>query len=441
MLNHYKQKFIRSNMILVGIALLIMLTAIFLYFCHTNLSDLKATMSQLTEPFGTNRGSADIPGALLLPGDPEPGRQPADGEAPESGKESSGPPAPKSRQEKHISVFFYDPDSEELSLLSKPLLSDENALRAAAKTIAASPESFGKLLKENLYFYKKYTGETVKIAIADIGFIRNSQVKMLLVLMLIFLGAMTFFYMISRWMAKLAMRPLEAALAMEKQFVTDTSHDLKTPLAVILANMSILRRAAGSSHTSAADMMQWIESTETAANNMQTLIEEMLTLSDIEAAEHKVHMQIVHVSDLAERTSLLMEPVAYEKKIAYETDLAEGIYIWGNEDYIKRIFQTLIENAAKYERPGGVIRISLSLQNGKALFRVTNQTTLIPEEELPYIFERFYRRDKSRHEGGHGLGLAIAKGMAERMGGSIEAASSEREGTTFCALFPIAPRT
>ena len=437
MLNDYKKKFIKSNMILVGCVLLVTLTAVFLSFCHMNVSDLRATMFHLTEPFGSSRES-ELPGTFHLPDTQdakEPDSKPA---APDKPREAPEPgvvrPVPKSDQVKHISVFFYEPDSGELSLLSKPLITEESALRTAAQRIEAAPESFGTLPEEGLYFYKKYTKKTLKIAVADLRFIRNSELKMLAVLLLVFFGAMAFFYLISRWMAKLATQPLEASLAMEKQFVADASHDLKTPLAVILANTSILRRSKASSD---GDTMQWIESTEAAAQNMQALIEEMLTLSDMEAPQHKVDMKTINLSGIAEMAALLMEPVAYEKQIAYETDIAENVYIWANEEYMKRILQTLIENAAKYEGPGGSIRVSLSAVHGKAVFQVTNKTALIPEEDLPYIFERFYRIDKSRRASGHGLGLAIAKRMTELMNGTLEAASQEGRGTTFSAIFPL----
>lgn len=440
MLNNYKKRFIKSNMILVGCVLLVTLTAVFWSFCHMNVSDLRATMFHLTEPFGSSRES-ELPGTFHLPNtqdakeaDSKPAAPDKPQEAPEPGREPVVRPVPKSDQVKHISVFFYEPDSGELSLLSKPLITDESALRTAAQRIEAAPESFGTLPEEGLYFYKKYTEKTLKIAVADLRFIRNSELKMLAVLLLVFCGAMAFFYMISRWMAKLATQPLEASLTMEKQFVADASHDLKTPLAVILANTSILRRGKASSDR---DTMQWIESTQAAAQNMQALIEEMLTLSDMEAPQHKVDMKTINLSDIAEMAALLMEPVAYEKQIAYETDIAENIHIWANEEYMRRILQTLIENAAKYEGTGGSIRVTLSASHGKAIFQVTNQTALISKEDLPYIFERFYRTDKSRRASGHGLGLAIAKRMTELMNGKLEAASEEGRRTAFSAIFPL----
>lgn len=470
MLNDYKKKFIMSNMILVGSVLFLMLAAIFFYSCHRNIADLRATMAHLTEPFESGQGSPgqDDAGIHNAPGLPDGQEKGPDGpdqksgapaapsepeqrlpeESPESEKDpmdkknapgsEDGPAGgfiSKFQQEKNISVFFYDMDSGELSLLSKPLVSDENALRTLAEQLAAAADGFGKIPQKGLYFYKRNTGEIVKIAIADRDFIRNSNLKMLAVTLAIFLGAMSLFYAISRIMAKFAVRPLEQAITMEQQFVADASHDLKTPLAVVLANMSVLRR---SENASAAEMKQWIEGTETAAKNMQALIEEMLALSRLDANGHEVDREHIDISQIAEMVALFLEPVAYEKDLAYEVDLAKNIHIWANEEYVKRIFQILIENAVKYEDTGGKIRISLAVRHGKAIFQVNNENAVISREELPHIFERFYRADRSRSgSGGHGLGLAIAKRMTDLMDGTIEAASSEREGTIFRVSFPL----
>lgn len=179
-------------------------------------------------------------------------------------------------------------------------------------------------------------------------------------------------------------------------------------------------------------MMQWIERTETAARSMQSLIEEMLVLSNIESAEHKIELETLNISEMAEMITLLIEPIAYEKKIDFQTAIAENIYVQGNEEYLKRVFLSLIENAIKYEPDGGAITVSLSLQQNKAVFLVNNRLAIISAEELPYIFERFYRSDKSRHgSGGHGLGLAIAKRILDVMNGKIEVKSSKDIGTTF----------
>lgn len=318
-------------------------------------------------------------------------------------------------------------------LLSKSFIQEGESLQKIAREIAAAPEAYGALSEEGLYYYRRKTGPVVKIAVADIGFLRVASIRLSGMLVLIFLCAMLVFYAISRRLASVAVRPLEAAFAMEKQFVADASHDLKTPVAVVLANMGILR---GNENVCVRELMQWVDGTKAAAEAMQSLIEEMLLLSDLEAVGAKTEMETVSLSNAVEQIALFLESVAYEKKITYETAIAEDVYVRGNVEYLKRIAQALIENAVKYEPSGGKIMISLSVVRKHATFVVNNRSAVISREDLPYVFERFYRADPSRAKGGgHGLGLAIAKRMTDCMNGRMEADSSAQEGTSFRVTF------
>ncbi len=446
MLKEYKRKFILSNMLLAGTVLFLMLAATFLYLYHTDVSDLEATMAHLTEPFEDatgNLANRQKPSELTSSEPDSPEKQPEPAGNPDQNKpnqndsgenqpdpeESESPEENDSEYIKAISVFFYDRATRELSFLSKPLTTDESSLADAAETIVSASDTFGKLPGEHLYFYKTQTEQVVKIAVADISFVQDSAMETLCVLLLVFASSMVLFFLISSRLATFAARPLKRALTLEKQFVADTSHDLKTPISVILANVSILSR---NRESSVADMMQWIDGTKDAAKNMQSLIEEMLVLSRLEATEQKRKTENVNLSEAAETMALYMESVAYEKNIAYQVAIAQNIHARTNEAYVKQIFQTLIQNALKYEPEGGNVAISLSMHHGKALFVVNNKTAQISKEDLPYIFERFYRSDKARKSNeGHGLGLAIAKHMADLIDGTIEADSSATEGTTF----------
>ncbi len=421
MLAAYRKRFILSNMLLAGSALFFMLLAVFVYSGYRNKEDLKATMAQLTEPIGGMRTEEE----RFFPFREEPWPLPP---GPEEEAERE-----KKIYEKNLSIFFYHMDTGELSLLSKSFIPEGESLQKIAREIAAAPEAYGALSEEGLYYYRRKTGPVVKIAVADIGFLRVASIRLSGMLVLIFLCAMLVFYAISRRLASVAVRPLEAAFAMEKQFVADASHDLKTPVAVVLANMGILR---GNENVCVRELMQWVDGTKAAAEAMQSLIEEMLLLSDLEAVGAKTEMETVSLSNAVGQIALFLESVAYEKKITYETAIAEDVYVRGNVEYLKRIAQALIENAVKYEPSGGKIMISLSVVRKHATFVVNNRSAVISREDLPYVFERFYRADPSRAKGGgHGLGLAIAKRMTDCMNGRMEADSSEQEGTSFRVTF------
>ena len=135
------------------------------------------------------------------------------------------------------------------------------------------------------------------------------------------------------------------------------------------------------------------------------------------------------------KAALQLESVAYEKNITLETEIPEQIMLRANEKYLQRVAASLMENAIKYEPSGGRVWIQLKATKRKVRLEVRNQGSVIPEEDLPHIFERFYRCDKNRHggTGGHGLGLSITKQMVERLDGSISVESGS--GTVFIVEF------
>ena len=256
---------------------------------------------------------------------------------------------------KSVYVFFYDVDEENVSVVSKDELENNNELLEIAQKIYAQKNDFGILKSENLYYYKQSTPNELKSSVAGRNFILFSMLELFGVLMLIFILAMLIFYFISKKLANRAAKPLEDAITREKQFITDASHDLKTPLTVILSNVDILSRNQA---CSVSEMSKWIDGTKQAAGNMKELIEQMLVLSESET-KTEIKKEDVSISDIAEKNALVMESVAYEKNIDYKTDIQPDIMIKGNADYVKRIVISLIDNAIKYETDGSSICVAL----------------------------------------------------------------------------------
>lgn len=447
----YKKSFIRLTLMLTGAVLLVMNTIIFVYFYHTSIEELKTTMEQKLEPYDTLRN--------LLPERPPAGTKSdapnrsdstdsaASDTAPDQTDRKPGGPNPnvpnaanKNDSSEKLSgsvfVFFYNPEREQVLIISKDELQDSEELLDTAEKIYAETEDFGILKSEDLYYYKQTTPHEIKIAIADRNFIRFAMLELLGVLALIFVCAMLLFYLISRKLSERAAKPLEEAITREKQFITDASHDLKTPLTVILSNADILNK---SPQSTVSEMQKWIDGTRQAAFGMKTLIEQMLVLSESETAASgaQTARQDIDFSDIVMQNALVLESVAYEKNIAYRTDIQPQIHIKGVESYVRRIVSSLIDNALKYEKAGGSVQIRLYRAGANVCFSVTNRPTVIAEKDLPHIFERFYRSDRSRHNAdSHGLGLAIVKNFTELMGGKISATSNEKDGTCFCVTFP-----
>lgn len=440
MLKKYKRNFILSNLLMVGMVLFAAEAIIFGYFFHAGIEELKTTMSQKLEPYDAIRD--------VLRQHPQAFRAPVaeanPGDLPDA---NHRPPAPKEMPQKEeadfeksyaksIFVFFYNTQTKETTVISRDADDfDEATLSQIAEEVQSESESFGTLRDRDLYYFKQGSGEDMKIAIADKNFIRYQMLEWFLMLAAIFIGAMLIFYLISRRLAAMAVRPLEASFQREKQFITDISHDLKTPLTAILANNDILSK---NQTATVAEMQQWICGTRQAAENMRSLIEEMLVLSRSENAEGHEEVQKINLSDVIEQNALVMESVAYEKNIAYETEIAPGIFIYANPGDVNRVVYSLIDNALKYEPVGGAVMISLSRKGTRAVFRVANRSAVFTGEEAAHIFERFYRLDKARQTStGHGLGLAIVKNLVSKMNGKIEVNSDRKEGTVFTATLPM----
>lgn len=271
--------------------------------------------------------------------------------------------------------------------------------------------------------------------------------------------ALALFFAISLEFSKRAFDPIAEAWEKQTRFVADASHDLKTPLTVILANVSIMKR-----HPEAKvdDMMQWLQSTESEALDSQSLINDLLLLARIDEAADASRgrnaaqkaREEIDFSKVAESEVLMFESVAFESGITLESDIAPGIVIMGDKSGLKRLVTTLLDNACKYANVGGTVdvHVSRSADGKHASFAIHNTGAFIPEEDIPYVFDRFYRTDRARasdaqeSETGryistvrksHGLGLAIAHGIVEEHGGSLTVSSSEADGTTFTATFPL----
>ena len=231
-------------------------------------------------------------------------------------------------------------------------------------------------------------------------------------------------FLLSVFLAKVAVKPVEKSIEEQKRFVADASHELKTPLAVISANNEILLSSAS------AEQKEWLNSSQEEISGMKDVINDMLTLAQNEAV-CETEKTDADLSKILSGVTLQFEAVAYEKNVELSTDIADGVRIKCDPKAIKKLFTILTDNAIKYEPENGKALVTLKSAGKKAIFTVTNFGSVISEAPLPHIFERFYRSAEARLREGVGLGLAIAKNLVDRHGGSIKVTSSKENGTTF----------
>ncbi|MBQ9710009.1 MAG: HAMP domain-containing histidine kinase [Clostridia bacterium] len=241
-------------------------------------------------------------------------------------------------------------------------------------------------------------------------------------------------FLVSLAVSKSLTRPAETAWRQQQQFVADVSHELKTPLSVIIANNNILLKHKDEK---IEDKLQWINSTKTEAEQMNVLINDMMYLTKSDARLLKNEKTVFDFSELVMFAILPFDSIAFEKKIVIETDIAEGIKIKACEQEIKTVISVIMDNAVKYSYNNKSIKVSLKTVKNKVEFKVVNFGDVIDEKEIPLIFERFYRGDKSRSKAvtGFGLGLSIAKNMVTINDGVIKCESSEEGGTIFTITF------
>ncbi len=227
---------------------------------------------------------------------------------------------------------------------------------------------------------------------------------------------------------------LQTSEAKRRQFVSDASHELKTPLASIkLLSDSILQNDMDMQTT-----REFVSDIGQEADRLNRMTLKLLELTRGEADPERVDAEIVYLSPTIRRVVNMLSTIAEANRITIELDLEQDAPILIHEDDLYQITFNLVENGIKYNTPGGKLRISLHQQEDNTVLRVSDTGVGIPPEAISHIFERFYRVDKarSRQSGGSGLGLAIVRSMVQRNQGQISLTSTVGKGTTFTVEFP-----
>lgn len=276
-----------------------------------------------------------------------------------------------------------------------------------------------------LYIIEPLSNGGKLLVLMDTSYHENAFVRALYTL-LIASGGISVLLLITVYLSRYVTEPARKALEREKQFVTDASHELKTPLGAISANAQALEMNEGN--------IAYINNIISETSRMNRLIERLLTLSRIEE-EIVPKRELFSLSEVLEEVILTYESVAFDKKRKMEYEIQESVRIRGDADEIRQLIVILLDNAIKHAGEGGKIEITLSQRNNEVLLSVRNNGELINSDDMEHIFERFYTGDLSRHGDSFGLGLSIAKAIVDNHGGTISASSNTEEGTFFIIRF------
>lgn len=299
-------------------------------------------------------------------------------------------------------------------------LSDEDFLREILDAALARGQHIGVLEEYGLRFCVSRVQEYDCVVFADMSSERNTldnlQRTCAAIGVLSFTAFLAIAVFLSRWMT----RPVEEAWRQQRQFVADASHELKTPLTVIMANAELMQGA-----DSDAEKHRFAGSILTVSRQMRTLVEQLLELARMDSALEAPDMEPVELSRLVADAVLPFEPVIFERGLTLETDVAEGVTVCGDAALLHQVVGILLDNAQKYARDGGTVRVALKKTgHTRAQLCVSDSGEAISEEDLRNIFKRFYRADEARSaNGSFGLGLSIAQGIVERHSGRIWAES------------------
>ena len=336
------------------------------------------------------------------------------------------------------SVYLVDSSSQTYALIDSLELDESTRTSAVEAALSRYDEtevgcSTGHLSESGLYYGVRSVPGGMKVAFASDAYITSNLSTLGTTLLLVSLGVWAVFLVVSIVLARWVVRPTQRAWEQQQQFVADASHELKTPLAVMMANNSIL---LSHQDETVKSQLRWVESSQDEARQMLDLVNDMLFLARPQNTERQTVREDVDFSALVQRNVLQFEAVCFERGITLEDDIAEGVMVRGDAGRLQRLASTLIDNACKYA--DGQVRVSLRREGARAALAIANDGATIPAEDLPHVFDRFYRVDKARvrSEGGVGLGLAIAQEVAHEHGGSIGVTSAEEAGTTFTATLP-----
>ena len=329
----------------------------------------------------------------------------------------------KAPQKTMPSVFavYRTPDKEYSAWGSEVVDFSDSGLLSELYNKAMNEENETGILNEyNLRFHINHNPKHKAVFFADI----SGEIKTLrqLTYTCIFIAVLSLilFFAISVLLARWTVKPVETAWNQQKQFVADASHELKTPLTVIMTNAEML---LDENHTP-QKRIQFSESILTMSKQMRGLTESLLELARSDNNSKEITFEDVEFSNLISEAVLPFEPLYYEKGLTLSCELQDNIVVSGDSTQLCRLADILLDNAMKYSYPNTTVTVSLKKHRDYCIFSVSSHGDTISKTDLKNIFKRFYRVDKAR-SGNHsyGLGLSIAESIVKEHGGRIWAES------------------
>ena len=282
------------------------------------------------------------------------------------------------------------------------------------KQVTSRPYNNGKV--GNIYYFLEPYQQGELLIALDLSDIVSAHKLAILNTFTILITIYLFLFFVVWSLSFKVFRPIREAFFRQKQFISNASHELKTPLAIISANADVLNQNQNN---------KWVKSIKSQTNRMDVLVADMLSLAQFDEGKIKLNKQEFNISQLVTGVALPFDAVAFEKGKTLTLDIEENLNFFGDIQSVKKIVDILIDNAIKHAEPNSEIILTLKKESNKITLSVYNKGSLIPYEHSNKIFERFYRGDvsRSRDSGGSGLGLSIAKSITDANKWKISAVS------------------
>lgn len=231
------------------------------------------------------------------------------------------------------------------------------------------------------------------------------------------------------------LRPVAESYEKQQRFITDAGHEIRTPLTIINADVSVLEMEQEGDETN-----EWLEDIRQQTRRLSNLTEELVYLTRMEEVQKtSVNMKRLNFSKIVGDVAHSFESRALVSEKKYDCSVAEDLFLRGDESALRKLVSILLDNAFKYSSDSGDIRLRFYRQGKSIFLTVSNSVDEIPKDSIPHLFDRFYRADSSRNSetGGHGIGLSIAQAVVRAHGGKIVAYTPDGKTLRITATFPV----
>ena len=301
-------------------------------------------------------------------------------------------------------------------------LSDREYLQEIANAALTSEGETGELENHDLRFLKSVSPRGITIVFSDTTTESATLKHLFYSCMAIFFVAMVVFLGISVLLSHWVIKPVAVAWDQQRQFVADASHELKTPLTVIMTNAELMQ----GDDTCEEDRKTYAGNILGVTYQMRSLVENMLEMARVDNGTVKMQFAAIDFSQLVSDAALSFQLLYEEKGMGLQCSVPDGIVINGSEQHLYQVMDVLLDNALKYSTPGSMVSVDLMTAGRNCILSVANSGEPISKEDLKNVFKRFYRADKARAmNGSYGLGLSIAESIVEAHKGKIWAESED----------------